>query len=281
MAEAAKWVAGVTGLDAHPEHAHAAPAEAIDGDVAALEQWLASGEVLCALAHRLGAEAARAVNAPNIDPSSSSSAAGAPAAASGEETISFYERSQRNAKRMEVVGRYLDAIRRIGVPEHDLFNSVDLVNGKDMRAVVRLSIRSAASRSASTASKSHTLGRASAKEHADVLTGAAGGGAGDADQIHPRSARRRLQDRLHEESPSTSASRQRAMASLSPLQPSQCDSQCDDIEGTPDLLGAPSGQDGVMSSSSASSSSKLPLRGATSAATRWPPAPHRNLRPPF
>ena len=138
VAEAAKWVAGVTGLDAHPEHAHAAPAEAIDGDVAALEQWLASGEVLCALAHRLGgAEAARAVNAPNIDPSSSSSAAGAPAAASGEETISFYERSQRNAKRMEVVGRYLDAIRRIGVPEHDLFNSVDLVNGKDMRAVVR------------------------------------------------------------------------------------------------------------------------------------------------
>ena len=53
------------------------------------------------------------------------------------ESEKSYSVAQRNAKRMELVGRYLDAARRLGVPEHDLFNSVDLVNGKDMRAVVR------------------------------------------------------------------------------------------------------------------------------------------------
>ena len=142
-AEAARWIAELTGLS-QPDQPHSAPDDAMSGDPEALQAWLESGEVLCALAHKLGPVEAKAVNAPNIMDHSSSRRASSTdslvSRASSAESLASeksYSVAQRNAKRMEVVGRYLDAIRQIGVPEHDLFNSVDLVNGKDMRAVVR------------------------------------------------------------------------------------------------------------------------------------------------
>ena len=40
-------------------------------------------------------------------------------------------------KQMENVSHYVDACQALGVPAQDLFMTVDLYEGKDMRAVVR------------------------------------------------------------------------------------------------------------------------------------------------
>ena len=40
-------------------------------------------------------------------------------------------------KQMENINSYTDACRRLGVPEADLFDTVDLFEGKNMNAVVR------------------------------------------------------------------------------------------------------------------------------------------------
>ena len=78
--------------------------------------WLKSGMLLCELANSI--QAGSVTEMPLPPPANASNA-------------------RRNAHYTENVGKYLEACRKIGVPEHDLFRSVDLVEGKDMRSVVR------------------------------------------------------------------------------------------------------------------------------------------------
>ena len=96
-AEAVSWLAAVT--------AAAAPCEL---EHEALRQWLMSGVVLCDLIDRVRPGC---VAKPSASP------------------MPF--------KQMENIGNYVEACRELGVPQQDLFVTVDLYEGKNLGAVVR------------------------------------------------------------------------------------------------------------------------------------------------
>ena len=96
-AEAVSWLAAVT--------AAAAPCEL---EHEALRQWLMSGVVLCDLIDRVRPGC---VAKPSASP------------------MPF--------KQMENIGNYIEACRELGVPQQDLFVTVDLYEGKNLGAVVR------------------------------------------------------------------------------------------------------------------------------------------------
>jgi hypothetical protein len=88
----------------------APPSEAADveGHHAVLHAWLRSGELLCELVNKL-------------QPG----------------TISRVSSSAMPFKQMENISNYIEACAALGVPNQDCFRSVDLFEGKDLRAVVR------------------------------------------------------------------------------------------------------------------------------------------------
>ena len=100
--EAGAWVAMVLGI--------APPSEAADveGHHAVLHAWLRSGELLCELVNKLQFG-----------------------------TISRVSSSSTPFKQMENISNYIEACAALGVPYQDCFRSVDLFEGKDLRAVVR------------------------------------------------------------------------------------------------------------------------------------------------
>ena len=120
--EAAQWVAAVTSASAPPA--------ALEGDEDALRDWLGSGEVLITLCKVIAPD----VVAPLLRKRGARSDAPTGGEAGGNDE---YAKAKATARRMESVGTYLQCCRAIGVPELDLFNSVDLVQGKDLPAVVR------------------------------------------------------------------------------------------------------------------------------------------------
>jgi len=100
--EAGAWVAEVLGI--------APPSEAADveGHHAVLHAWLRSGELLCELVNKLQFG-----------------------------TSSRVSSSSMPFKQMENISYYIEACAALGVPNQDCFHSVDLFEGKDLRAVVR------------------------------------------------------------------------------------------------------------------------------------------------
>ena len=100
--EAGHWVAAMTKSEAPTFGVSAADAEA------ALHAWLRSGELLCEVANLVKPGAVGRIV---------------------QSTMPF--------KQMENVASYIDACVSLGVPAQDLFMTVDLFEGKDIRAVVR------------------------------------------------------------------------------------------------------------------------------------------------
>ena len=100
--EAAQWVAAVTKSEPPPAGRTADDAES------ALHAWLKSGELLCEVANMVSPGAVRKV-----------------------------AHSAMPFKQMENISSYVEACASLGVPAQDLFMTVDLYEGKDVRAVVR------------------------------------------------------------------------------------------------------------------------------------------------
>jgi hypothetical protein len=100
--EAGAWMAEVLGIAPPPEAAD------VEGHHALLHAWLRSGELLCELINKL-------------QPG----------------TISRVSSSAMPFKQMENMSNYIEACVALGVPNQDCFHSVDLFEGKDLRAVVR------------------------------------------------------------------------------------------------------------------------------------------------
>ena len=100
--EAGAWMAEVLGIAPPPEAAD------VEGHHALLHAWLRSGELLCELINKL-------------QPG----------------TISRVSSSAMPFKQMENISNYIEACAALGVPNQDCFRSVDLFEGKDLRAVVR------------------------------------------------------------------------------------------------------------------------------------------------
>ena len=100
--EAGAWMAEVLGMAPPPEAAD------VEGHHAVLHAWLRSGELLCELINKLQLG-----------------------------TISRVSSSAMPFKQMENISNYIEACAALGVPNQDCFRSVDLFEGKDLRAVVR------------------------------------------------------------------------------------------------------------------------------------------------
>jgi len=100
--EAGVWVAAVVGVPPPQQ------GRSFEVHTEILHEWLKSGEVLCELIKTLQ-----------------------PA------LIGRIERSAMPFKQRENVASYLEACATLGVPQHDLFMTVDLFEGKDLGAVVR------------------------------------------------------------------------------------------------------------------------------------------------
>ena len=100
--EAAAWVAAVTNTEAPRRPRSAKECEAV------LQAWLQSGELLCELMNCVQ---------PGV--------------------IKKIASSSMPFKQMENIAHYIEACNKLGVPAQDLFQTVDLFEGKDMRAVVR------------------------------------------------------------------------------------------------------------------------------------------------
>jgi len=100
--EAGAWMAEVLGIAPPPEAAD------VEGHHALLHAWLRSGELLCELINKL-------------QPG----------------TISRVSSSAMPFKQMENISNYIEACAALGVPNQDCFRSVELFEGKDLRAVVR------------------------------------------------------------------------------------------------------------------------------------------------
>ena len=101
--QAAWWVGAVTGRE-QPEGA-------------SLQAWLKSGVVLCELMDLISPE--------EISPASRGASPRAPST------------SDKPFRQMENIAAYAGAARRFGVPEPDMFVTVDLFEGKNIAAVVR------------------------------------------------------------------------------------------------------------------------------------------------
>jgi len=115
--DAVQWVASVTQTTAPPT--------ALEGDEEALSLWLGSGKIITRLVEII----APVLSAPILREHSPQK--------HPESSDGYFSRAQTHARHVEVVGRYLQCCRAVGVPEHDLFDSIDLVDGKDVPAVVR------------------------------------------------------------------------------------------------------------------------------------------------
>jgi hypothetical protein len=102
VAEAATWVAAVTATNPPPQ------GECADEAEVNLQGWLKSGELLCELINRVQPGAVRRIAASSLP-----------------------------FKQMENIAHYIAACRQLGVLAQDLFQTVDLFEGKDVRAVVR------------------------------------------------------------------------------------------------------------------------------------------------
>ena len=100
-AEATAWVATLTKSEP--------PVAAECGDEDAICEWLCSGVLLCNLLNTVVPGTIAKIPSP-IKASVSTAA--------------------RKARALETVGQYLTGCRSLGVPAHDLFSSVDLVEGK-------------------------------------------------------------------------------------------------------------------------------------------------------
>ena len=102
-----------------------APEAALAGDDESMHVWLRDGDVLCELIHRLVPGNLLVSPPRRASPPHKKEAPVSPALV--------------HARRMVAVGSYLDACRALRVPEHDLFNSIELVEGKNMRSVPKVS----------------------------------------------------------------------------------------------------------------------------------------------
>jgi hypothetical protein len=107
---AAHWVAALAGVEA--------PSGSLSGDLVSLQAWLSTTQVLAMLSHRLAPE--HTLSPPPLVPTSATSPA------YDDVAEDSFVRARARAQRMEPAGTYLEWCRALGVPEHDLFQSVDL-----------------------------------------------------------------------------------------------------------------------------------------------------------
>ena len=131
-AEAARWICVVSGVPLPPD-------AAAEGDAVALQAWLLSdAQPLTRLVKRLKACASGnggSSDGGNGDGRSGDGRSGDTSGGSNDTRDTgdnrgsggtAFSAAQLKARRMVAIGDYLSACRRLGVPEHDLFNSVAL-----------------------------------------------------------------------------------------------------------------------------------------------------------